>query len=94
MKIPPNTGCPVLGVHIKSGVRFILQFLVYPTTMTQSMEDIYLALDTVRQAMAEPMADGARILGVHLEGPFVNRERRGAQPLEFIRKPDFSPKMR
>lgn len=63
---------------------------VYPTTMTQSMEDIYLALDTVRQAMAEPMADGARILGVHLEGPFVNRERRGAQPLEFIRKPDFS----
>jgi N-acetylglucosamine-6-phosphate deacetylase len=33
---------------------------------------------------------GARLLGVHLEGPFVNPSRRGALPAEGLRPPDVA----
>src|SRR4030042_5240664 len=33
---------------------------------------------------------GARLLGVHLEGPFVNPSRRGALPAEGLRLPDVA----
>ena len=32
--------------------------------------------------------DGARIIGVHLEGPFLSPERPGAHPAEWLRAPD------
>jgi N-acetylglucosamine-6-phosphate deacetylase len=31
---------------------------------------------------------GPRVLGAHLEGPFISRERPGTHPLEHIREPD------
>ena len=34
-------------------------------------------------------APGAAILGLHLEGPYLNPERRGAQPLEPLRAPNL-----
>jgi N-acetylglucosamine-6-phosphate deacetylase len=36
----------------------------------------------------EDVDGGARSLGVHLEGPFVNPARRGALPAEGVRPPD------
>ena len=39
-------------------------------------------------AAGEGVDGGARILGVHLEGPFVNPARRGALPSEGLRPPD------
>ncbi|MCS7055624.1 MAG: N-acetylglucosamine-6-phosphate deacetylase [Thermoflexales bacterium] len=57
-----------------------------PTTVTASREDIAAALESVRQAMGEPLAPGAaRILGAHVEGPFINPRQSGAQPVEFMR---------
>jgi len=35
------------------------------------------------------MLDGAQCLGVHLEGPFINREMAGAQPKKSIKNPDL-----
>ncbi|GAG67075.1 unnamed protein product, partial [marine sediment metagenome] len=32
--------------------------------------------------------DGARHLGIHVEGPYLNVEHRGAQQKDLIRKPD------
>lgn len=35
-----------------------------------------------------PVADGASLMGAHLEGPFVNPVRRGALPESWLRQPD------
>jgi len=59
-----------------------------PTTMTMNTASIYKALDAVREAMKiETM--GAKILGVHMEGPFINEKYKGAQKADNIIKPDY-----
>ena len=57
------------------------------TTMTQSRESILAAMGAVK-AYREGEHGGARLLGIHLEGPFIAAEHKGAQPLEYVAKPD------
>jgi N-acetylglucosamine-6-phosphate deacetylase len=59
------------------------------TTLTAPHDSILAALDAVGRAMMEK-SDGARILGVHLEGPYLNVEKCGAQNPDYVRlcKPD------
>ena len=60
-------------------------FLV--TTMTQSKENITKALQAVKEYRAADFKDGARVVGVHLEGPFIAAGYKGAQPLEYVQEP-------
>ena len=60
-----------------------------PTTMTMDRASIYNALNAVREAMSLEIK-GARILGVHMEGPFINEKYKGAQRADNIIKPDYS----
>lgn len=56
----------------------------FPTTMTQSYENIEKALVAVKEAAkTNPV-----IQGIHLEGPFVSPVFKGAQPEEYIKAPE------
>lgn len=58
-----------------------------PTTLTQPREK----LSSIVGKVAEYAVDEAftRCPGVHVEGPFINRSKAGAQNPEFVREPDF-----
>lgn len=57
----------------------------FPTTMTQSHENIAKAMQAIREAAAKNPV----IQGIHLEGPFVSPVFKGAQPEEYIEAPDL-----
>ena len=59
-----------------------------PTTMTIAKEDLVKAFDVAREVKAETKCYGAKILGIHSEGPFINPSKKGAQPEEYILAPD------
>ncbi len=71
---------------IKNGVTSFL-----PTTMTVAMADIEKTLDTARNQKSESKSwNGAEIIGVNVEGPFINPAKKGAQDEKYILKPDAS----
>jgi N-acetylglucosamine-6-phosphate deacetylase len=50
------------------------------TTMTAPASDLEAAFRGLSPFIRTRPAGGANVLGVHLEGPYINRERLGAQP--------------
>ena len=67
--------------YVRHGVTGFL-----PATLTDSFEAIAGAVESVRRAMRAP-AGGARVLGIHLEGPFISPQRLGAQSPEYCIPP-------
>jgi N-acetylglucosamine-6-phosphate deacetylase len=65
----------IARVHARHGTTALLA-----TTMTAPRADIEAALRALAPHVAQRPAGGARVLGVHLEGPYLNPERLGAQP--------------
>lgn len=57
------------------------------TTMTAPQVEIEKAIDRVSQF--ERPANGARILGVHMEGPFIHPDKKGAQNEAYIQRPNM-----
>ena len=59
------------------------------TTMTQSPENILKAMKAVDQYTKSEKTDGAKVLGIHLEGPFISTKHVGAQPIEYVANPSI-----
>ena len=54
------------------------------TTMTAPLPDIEAALKALGPVCRERGPGQARLLGVHLEGPYISPDRLGAQPAHAI----------
>lgn len=68
---------------LKNGVTSFL-----PTTMTVSLAELTAAFDAIRSVKEESKTwNGAEILGVHAEGPFINPSKKGAQAADHILAP-------
>ena len=57
------------------------------TTMTMPEEEIIESLKNIAKCM-DLKNNGANILGIHLEGPFISKMYSGAQAKEAIKSPD------
>ena len=74
----------VARTHARFGTTGLLA-----TTLTASREATDRTITAARGVMGAEPGDGeARVLGVHLEGPYICPARRGAQPEAFVRPPD------
>ncbi len=68
--------------HAKYGVTSFL-----PTTWSESRDNTMAVLEAVAEVQG-PQPEGATILGVHLEGPYLNVARPGAMDTQHIRTAD------
>ena len=55
-----------------------------PTTLTMGAEAIMTSVRTIHECQQRG-AEGAEPLGVHLEGPYIDAGKKGAQPEEHVR---------
>ena len=57
------------------------------TTITAAPTDIIKALQFARGYIKENKIDGAELLGIHMEGPYLSPEQSGAHPKQFLALP-------
>ena len=63
---------------------------IAPTLVTCGVDPLRRALSVLRQARSLHKPGRCRLLGAHLEGPFLATERRGAHPSEHIVQPSLT----
>jgi N-acetylglucosamine-6-phosphate deacetylase len=73
----------VAALHLRHGTTSLLA-----TTMTAPPSDLDRAFNALAESCRIKPVGGARVLGVHLEGPYINPGKLGAQP-DFARASDL-----
>ncbi|HYR27097.1 MAG TPA: N-acetylglucosamine-6-phosphate deacetylase, partial [Thermoanaerobaculia bacterium] len=73
----------ILAFHARHGTTALAA-----TTLSASRGDLQTAVEGIRRVAASA-PEGAEIVGVHLEGPYINRDRAGAQDSASIRPSDI-----
>ncbi|MCL6454325.1 MAG: N-acetylglucosamine-6-phosphate deacetylase [Alicyclobacillus sp.] len=91
MDATPEAFRQICATHARHGTTGLLL-----TTVTAPDADIEQVLRSYREhrdtALCATAGDafGAEILGFHIEGPYINPKRPGAQPAQYVRRPDPS----
>lgn len=62
---------------------------ICPTLVTCAVAPLRQALEVLAEARRQHRPGRCRLLGAHLEGPFLAYERRGAHPAEHLAKPSL-----
>ncbi|MDT8999935.1 N-acetylglucosamine-6-phosphate deacetylase [Paucibacter sp. APW11] len=70
-----DAAAAIARLHVRHGTTSLLA-----TTMTAPLDEIRGALAALGPACRQRLPNSARILGVHLEGPYINPGKLGAQP--------------
>lgn len=79
-----QAGMNTIGVDkLREGVTTLL-----PTTLTLPKEQLVRTMQTVAEYIRGGVK-GAKVAGVHLEGPYINGKCCGAQNPAFVRRPDI-----
>lgn len=81
MEATPDALAAICQFHASGGTTALAL-----TTITATREEILRVVNAV-QAFRKGAPQGARVLGVHLEGPYFSREKPGAHRLDLIRPP-------
>ncbi|RNC65650.1 N-acetylglucosamine-6-phosphate deacetylase [Proteiniphilum sp. X52] len=68
--------------HAKHGTTALL-----PTTLTSTFEELMKTFSTYKEAVKQN-TKGAKLLGLHLEGPYFAYNQRGAQDPQYLRNPE------
>ncbi|MBE5781759.1 MAG: N-acetylglucosamine-6-phosphate deacetylase [Clostridiales bacterium] len=82
---PDGVRCMAKGL-LENGVTSFL-----PTSLTVAWETLETVCQQLRQLREESLSDdfeGAEILGMHMEGPFINPSKKGAQNEAYIQPMD------
>lgn len=61
--------------------------IIYPTLMTGDLSKIKKQISVIKEAQAKQPANSAKIAGIHLEGPFINPQKKGIHQEEYILRP-------
>ncbi len=86
LDLTPQKAADIVRRHYAFGVTGLC-----PTLTTQSAEVFLHAVRAIAQACEEWPEIARRVLGIHLEGPFISAEEgaRGAHPAAHCRRPDW-----
>lgn len=60
-----------------------------PTTMTLPYDVLGSAFETAKKYVDDPDTSGARIAGIHMEGPYFSEKKKGAQNADYLKLPDY-----
>ncbi|MFA7141031.1 MAG: amidohydrolase family protein, partial [Proteiniphilum sp.] len=68
--------------HARYGTTALL-----PTTLTSTAEELFKTFTIYKEAVKRN-SRGAKLLGLHLEGPYFSYNQRGAQDPKYLRNPE------
>ncbi len=60
------------------------------TTLSATPQDLTAAVNSIARHAGERAPGGCEIIGIHLEGPYLNRDKAGAQVVSSLRDPDIA----
>ncbi len=60
-----------------------------PASLTLPYDVLSRAYAVALDLHEHPLADGARVMGINMEGPFFSEKKKGAQNAAYLRNPDI-----